>query len=287
MPPARWVMPAKVYVDAPPGRRLPRDARSRRRDRDAEVGDLVPRQPRPRAAGRRRGAAGLQRRDRRAARDHGLRRDHLAAHRRRGGGLGVDAGRARMRGRSGSIGCGVNGAWAARCLAAAGYGDGRVLRPAAPRPPRRSRPSSAGASAAASGRPPQDVVVTVTPADRAGDRRRRPATRASTWRCSAPTPHGKAEVELDALERCRAVLRRVGAGVEGRRALRPRWRRRRRARAGNRDRRRAARTRAGAQRRRRDHPLRLDRARDPGPRDRARGARGAPRGRVAAASISL
>ena len=34
--------------------------------------------------------------------------------------------------------------------------------------------------------------------------------------------HGKAEVELEALERCRALLRRVGAGLGGRRARRPR-----------------------------------------------------------------
>ena len=31
----------------------------------------------------------------------------------------------------GVIGCGLHGAWAARCLAAAGYGPGRVRRPAA------------------------------------------------------------------------------------------------------------------------------------------------------------
>ena len=49
----------------------------------------------------------------------------------------------------GLIGCGVNGAWAARCLAAAGYGAGDLLRPARRRRPGRLRTSSAGAAAIA------------------------------------------------------------------------------------------------------------------------------------------
>ena len=52
----------------------------------------------------------------------------------------------------GLIGCGMNGAWAARCLAAAGYGPG-VCADTRTEPPRRSPPSSAGASAIAPGPP--------------------------------------------------------------------------------------------------------------------------------------
>ena len=64
----------------------------------------------------------------------------------------------------GLIGCGVNGAWAARCLAAAGYGTG-VCTDARPEAAERLaselgwRPGSREEAAA------QDVVVTVTPGD--------------------------------------------------------------------------------------------------------------------------
>jgi ornithine cyclodeaminase/alanine dehydrogenase-like protein (mu-crystallin family) len=101
----------------------------------------------------------------------------------------------------GLIGCGVNGAWAARCLSAAGYRNGVCADP-------RAEPAEALAAelgwrvgergeAAA-----QDLVVTVTPA-------REPVLLASDLR---PGQHlavlgadarGKAEVEQRALERCR------------------------------------------------------------------------------------
>jgi alanine dehydrogenase len=101
----------------------------------------------------------------------------------------------------GLIGCGVNGAWAARCLAAAGYGPGVCAD---------TRIESAEALAAGLGwrageraqAAAQDLVVTVTPAQD-------PVVLASDLR---PGQHlavlgadarGKAEVELAALERCR------------------------------------------------------------------------------------
>ena len=63
----------------------------------------------------------------------------------------------------GIIGCGVNGAWAARCLAAAGYGPGVCADPRAGGAPRRSRRSSAGRVGDREEAAAQDVVVTVTP----------------------------------------------------------------------------------------------------------------------------
>jgi alanine dehydrogenase len=101
----------------------------------------------------------------------------------------------------GMIGCGVNGAWAARCLAAAGYGTGVCAdrRPEAARALATElgwRVGERGEAAA------QDLVVTVTPAEQ-------PVILASDLR---PGQHlavlgadswGKCEVELGALERCR------------------------------------------------------------------------------------
>ncbi len=101
----------------------------------------------------------------------------------------------------GLIGCGVNGAWAGRCLAAAGYGPGVCAD---------SRPQAAEELAAelgwSAGSPEragaEDVVVTVTPADspviRAGQLR--PGQHLAALGADA---HGKAEVELEALADCR------------------------------------------------------------------------------------
>jgi len=101
----------------------------------------------------------------------------------------------------GIIGCGVNGAWAARCLAAAGYGPGvcsDVRREAA-----EALASELGWSVGDRGEAAgQDVVVTVTPGGR-------PVVHAPDLR---PGQHlaalgadakGKAELDLAALERCR------------------------------------------------------------------------------------
>ena len=101
----------------------------------------------------------------------------------------------------GLIGCGVNGAWAARCLAATGYAEGVCAD---------ARPDSAGALAEELGwragsredAAAQDVVVTVTPGDEpvilASDLR--PGQHLAVLGADA---HGKAEVELSAIERCR------------------------------------------------------------------------------------
>ena len=101
----------------------------------------------------------------------------------------------------GLIGCGVNGAWAARCLTAAGYGPGVCSDVG----PARSEQLAAEVGWRAGDRDEaaaQDVVVTCTPGDE-------PVVFASDLR---PGQHlaalgadaaGKAEVERKALRRCR------------------------------------------------------------------------------------
>jgi alanine dehydrogenase len=101
----------------------------------------------------------------------------------------------------GIIGCGVNGAWSARCLAAIGYGPGVCadLRAEAAEELAGELGWRVGSGEEAAA---QDVVVTVTPGDQ------------PVIRVDALTPgqhiavlgadaHGKAEVELEAIERCR------------------------------------------------------------------------------------
>ena len=101
----------------------------------------------------------------------------------------------------GLIGCGVNGAWAARCLAAAGYRDGVCADARAQNADTlaeelgwRAGPREDAAA--------QDVVVTVTPGNEpvvfASDLR--PGQHFAVLGADA---HGKAEVELSAIERCR------------------------------------------------------------------------------------
>ncbi len=101
----------------------------------------------------------------------------------------------------GIIGCGVNGAWSARCLAALGYGPGVCAD---------LRSEVAGALADELGwrtgdrseAAGQDVVVTVTPGDEpvilTADLR--PGQHIAVLGADA---HGKQEVELEAIERCR------------------------------------------------------------------------------------
>jgi alanine dehydrogenase len=101
----------------------------------------------------------------------------------------------------GIVGCGVNGAWAARCLAAVGYGPGICAD---------ARPEAAAALADELGwtvgtrgeAATQDVVVTVTPGEEpvihAADLR--PGQHLAVLGADA---HGKAEVSLEALARCR------------------------------------------------------------------------------------
>lgn len=100
----------------------------------------------------------------------------------------------------GLIGCGVNGAWAGRCMAAAGYGPGVC---ADPRPEVAEALASelgwaAGSRKQAASR---DVVITVTPGESpviATDDLR-PGQHIAALGADA---HGKAEVELAALASC-------------------------------------------------------------------------------------
>lgn len=101
----------------------------------------------------------------------------------------------------GIIGCGVNGTWAARCLAAAGYGPGICfdVRPAAAEALATELGWKAGGRDEAA---LQDVVVTVTPGNRpvieADDLR--PGQHLAVLGADA---HGKSEVSVEALGRCR------------------------------------------------------------------------------------
>jgi ornithine cyclodeaminase/alanine dehydrogenase-like protein (mu-crystallin family) len=100
----------------------------------------------------------------------------------------------------GVIGCGVNGTWAARCLAAVGYADGVCAD---------ARAESAAALAAELGwrvgsrdeAAAQDVVVTVTPGDEpvVFDSDLRPGQHLAVLGADA---HRKAEVEPAAVARC-------------------------------------------------------------------------------------
>ena len=100
----------------------------------------------------------------------------------------------------GVVGCGVNGAWAARCLAAAGYGTGvchdrdaaRAEKLASERAWRTGSREEAVTA---------DIVVTCTPGEE-------PVIEATDVRDSqhivalGADAHGKAELERDALRRC-------------------------------------------------------------------------------------
>jgi len=101
----------------------------------------------------------------------------------------------------GIIGSGVNGAWSARCLAAVGYGPGVCadLRPEAAEALAGELGWRVGSSEEAAR---QEVVVTVTPGDQpvitAGG-----LTPGQHIAVLGADAHGKAEVELEALGRCR------------------------------------------------------------------------------------
>ena len=101
----------------------------------------------------------------------------------------------------GIVGCGVNGAWAARCLVAAGYGPGVCadVRPEAASALADELGWRTGDRAEAAA---QDVVATITPGSEpvieAEDLR--PGQHLAVLGADA---HDKAEVSLEALERCR------------------------------------------------------------------------------------
>ena len=100
----------------------------------------------------------------------------------------------------GIVGCGVNGAWSARCLAAAGYEEGVCadVRPEAAKALADELGWRVGDRAEAAS---QDVVVTVTPGSE-------PVILASELSPGqhiavlGADAHGKQEVELDAIRRC-------------------------------------------------------------------------------------
>jgi ornithine cyclodeaminase/alanine dehydrogenase-like protein (mu-crystallin family) len=102
---------------------------------------------------------------------------------------------------AGVIGCGVNGAWSARCLAAAGYGPGVCfdVRSDVAQALADELGWSAGDRGEAAS---QDIVVTVTPGHepviQADDLL--PGQHLAVLGADA---HGKAEVSLEALGRCR------------------------------------------------------------------------------------
>jgi alanine dehydrogenase len=103
--------------------------------------------------------------------------------------------------RVGLIGCGVNGAWAARCLAAVGYGPGichDTRAEAAERLAAELGWERGGRAEALA----QDVVVTCTPGIEpvVGDADLRGAQHLAVLGADG---HGKAEVEAAALRRCR------------------------------------------------------------------------------------
>lgn len=101
----------------------------------------------------------------------------------------------------GLIGCGVNGTWAARCLAACGFGPGVCHDPRheAARTLATELGWSVGEREEAAA---QEIVVTVTPGDAPviGESDLRPGQHIAVLGADA---HGKAEVELDVLRRAR------------------------------------------------------------------------------------
>ena len=101
----------------------------------------------------------------------------------------------------GVIGCGVNGAWAARCLAAAGYGPGICADPRVD--PAEALADELGWRAGDRGEAAaQDVVVTVTPGDEPVilESDLQPGQHLAVLGADA---HGKQEVDLAAIRRCR------------------------------------------------------------------------------------
>jgi alanine dehydrogenase len=101
----------------------------------------------------------------------------------------------------GIIGCGVNGAWAARCLAAAGYGPGVCADPRVD--PAETLAEELGWRAGDRGEAAaQDIVVTVTPGEEPVilESDLRPGQHLAVLGADA---HGKQEVDLAAIERCR------------------------------------------------------------------------------------
>jgi ornithine cyclodeaminase/alanine dehydrogenase-like protein (mu-crystallin family) len=101
----------------------------------------------------------------------------------------------------GIIGCGVNGAWAARCLAAAGYGPGVCADPRVD-PAEKLADELGWRAGDRTEAAAQDIVVTVTPGNELVilEADLRPGQHLAVLGADA---HGKQEVDLAAIERCR------------------------------------------------------------------------------------
>jgi alanine dehydrogenase len=193
-----WVMPAKVYLDSPPGdfRAMPA--------RGSEVALLkwVTSYPHNPERGLPVVTGVILLSDADSGAELAILDARSVTWLRTGAAAAVSAQALAASGASsvGLIGCGVNGAWAARCLAAAGYGPGVCND---------SDPAAAGRLASELGwrvgdheeAVGADVVVTCTPGDE-------PVVTASDLRegqhiaALGADAHGKAELERDALPRC-------------------------------------------------------------------------------------
>jgi ornithine cyclodeaminase/alanine dehydrogenase-like protein (mu-crystallin family) len=101
----------------------------------------------------------------------------------------------------GVVGCGVNGAWAARCLAAVGYESG-ICNDTRPEVAEELADELGWRAGTREEAVAQDVVVTVTPGHEAVIRAAdlRPGQHLAMLGADAA---GKAEAELDAIRRCR------------------------------------------------------------------------------------
>ena len=210
-PPLRRVGHAGEGLPRQPAvRRLPSDAGARRRPRAAEVGHVVSRQPAqglPTVSGvvclsDARTGVPLAILDARAV--TALRTGAVAAV--------ASLALARPDARSvGIVGCGLHGAWTARCLAAAGYDDGVCFDP---------RAEAAAALADELGWSVGDlpealaceIVSCITPGSAVVVERDDLAPGQHLNMLGADGS-GKAEASIEAVAGVRAVLRRVGAGL--------------------------------------------------------------------------
>ena len=129
----------------------------------------------------------------------------------------------------------------------------------------------------------QDVVVTVTPADAPGDRRVATCGPGSTSPCSAPTPTARPRSSPTRSAACSLFCDEWEQASGGGELSGP-SRAARSAATTSPARRRPAGRRTGTRLGRGDHPVRLDRPRDPGPRDRHGRLRGVALGRPTGAN---
>ena len=178
----------------------------------------------------------------------------------------------RARSRSPVIGCGVNGAETARMFRALGSDVARLgRRPRRARHAVADRLGATGGAVAARRRSRATSSSPSRPARRSCSPPARCATGQHVSLMGADGP-GKAEVAVGELAARRPLLRRLGAGEPRRRARRRRRGGRRHARARDRARPRARRRGRRPTQRGGHHAVRLDRARDPGSRDRQGGS---------------